>query len=138
MQVGREEGGKTSEGLHYNQCTSLVCVYLGGQRRASSRHVRDSRAQKLSSTSILLTTSPQHSPGERGRVPNAATKLSRLGVYGGGHRVGRNMDTKEMGAKGVLTSIMPHTLQLSNKIEMTSLSFLSWSCTSASHSTESL
>ena len=56
----------------------------------------------------------------------------------GGDKVQRNMDTKEMGAEGVPTSIMPHTLQLSNKIEMTSLSFLSWSCTPASHSTESL
>ena len=97
MQVGREEGGKTSEGWHYNQCTSLVCVYLGGQRRASSRHVRGSRAQKLSSASILLTTSPQYSPGERGRVPNAATKLSRLGVYGGGHRVGRTQGGEKHG-----------------------------------------
>ena len=82
MQVGREEGGKTSEGYRVIMHKLRVCVYLGGQRCASSRHVRGSLAQKLSSASILLTTSPQYSPGERGRVPNAATKVSRLGVCG--------------------------------------------------------
>ena len=61
-------------------CVCVCVLHLGGQRCASSSRVSGSLAQKLSSFSTLLTTSPHHNPGQRWRESNTAVKLSRLGV----------------------------------------------------------